>query len=77
MSDTDGDNPSRARGRPLRGKRPSVVVSIRLTHEELSAVMARGRADSLTVSESIRAALNEWTGDHGTRWSKHTSSRQD
>ena len=47
-------------GRPTRGAEPSQVVPVRLTNEELDALMARADRENLNRSEAIRAALAEW-----------------
>lgn len=44
-------------GRPVRGAEASQVVPVRLTAEELVAVMARAGREHLNRSEVIRAAL--------------------
>ena len=48
-------------GRPTRGNEPSQVVPVRLTNEELAAVMARAEREHLNRSEAIRAALAQWS----------------
>lgn len=48
-------------GRPGRGNEPSQVVPVRLTVEELEAVMERAKREHLNRSEAIRAALAEWS----------------
>ena len=50
-------------GRPARGAEPSQVIPVRLTTDELAAVMARAEREHLNRSEAIRAALAEWS--HG------------
>ncbi len=50
----------RKRGRPGRGARPSQVVPVRLTDEELNAVMHRAGREQLNRSEAIREALHAW-----------------
>lgn len=47
-------------GRPARGAEPSQVVPVRLTTEELAAVMARAEREHLNRSEAFRAALSAW-----------------
>lgn len=51
----------RITGRPARGEKPSQVVPVRLTDEELSAVMDRAERENMNRSEAIRAALSEWS----------------
>lgn len=48
-------------GRPGRGSEPSEVVAVRLTAEELAAVLARAERENLNRSEAIRAALAAWS----------------
>ena len=48
-------------GRPARGSEPSQVIPVRLTSDELAAVMARAQREHLNRSEAIRAALAEWS----------------
>lgn len=48
-------------GRPARGGEASQVVPVRLTVEELAAVMARAEREHLNRSEAIRAALAAWS----------------
>jgi hypothetical protein len=48
-------------GRPARGAEASQVVPVRLTAEELVAVMARAEREHLNRSEAIRAALAAWS----------------
>lgn len=48
-------------GRPARGAEASQVVPVRLTVEELAAVMARAEREHLNRSEAIRAALAAWS----------------
>ncbi|GEB66022.1 hypothetical protein SAT01_34700 [Sinomonas atrocyanea] len=48
-------------GRPARGAEASHVVPVRLTVEELAAVMARAEREHLNRSEAIRAALAAWS----------------
>lgn len=47
-------------GRPARGAAASQVVPVRLTTEELAAVMARAEREHLNRSEAFRAALSAW-----------------
>lgn len=47
-------------GRAPRGTAASQVVPVRLTAEELAAVMARADREGLNRSEAIRAALDAW-----------------
>ena len=51
----------RAIGRPGRGAEPSQVVPVRLTTEELAAVMVRAEREHMNRSEAIRAAIAEWS----------------
>lgn len=48
-------------GRPGRATEPSQVIPVRLTADELSAVMARAEREHLNRSEAIRAALAAWS----------------
>lgn len=48
-------------GRPARGAEASQVVPVRLTVDELAAVMARAEREHLNRSEAIRAALAAWS----------------
>ena len=48
-------------GRPARGAEASQVIPVRLTTEELEAVMARAGREHLNRSEAIRAALAAWS----------------
>lgn len=48
-------------GRPGRATEPSQVIPVRLTPDELSAVMARAEREHLNRSEAIRAALAAWS----------------
>ncbi|MGO3147969.1 MAG: ribbon-helix-helix protein, CopG family [Leucobacter sp.] len=48
-------------GRPARGSEPSQVIPVRLTTDELAAVMKRAELEHLNRSEAIRAALAEWS----------------
>lgn len=50
----------RKRGRPGRGAEPSRVIPVRLTEEELAAVMAKADREHLNRSEAIRRALSAW-----------------
>ncbi|UNK45726.1 ribbon-helix-helix domain-containing protein [Arthrobacter sulfonylureivorans] len=47
----------RGRGRPGRGAKPSQVVALRLTSEELAAIDDRAAREGKTRSEVIREAL--------------------
>ncbi len=47
-------------GRSPRGATAARVIPVRLTAEELSAVMARADREGLNRSEAIRAALEAW-----------------
>lgn len=47
-------------GRAPRGSAPAQVIPVRLTAEELAAVMARADKEGLNRSEAIRAALSSW-----------------
>lgn len=47
----------RGRGRPGRGARPSQVVAVRLTVDELAAIDARAEREHKTRSEAMRDAL--------------------
>lgn len=51
----------RSGGRPGRASEPSQVVPVRLTADELAAVMARADREHLNRSEAIRAALAAWS----------------
>lgn len=51
----------RSGGRPTRASAPSQVVPVRLTAEELEAVMQRAEREHLNRSEAIRAALAAWS----------------
>ncbi|MDJ1371957.1 ribbon-helix-helix protein, CopG family [Gulosibacter molinativorax] len=51
----------RAVGRPARSKEASQVVPVRLTKEELDAVMERAHRENLNRSEAIREALRAWS----------------
>lgn len=51
----------RAIGRPGRSEEPSQVVPVRLTAEELEALMQRAEREHLNRSAAIRAALSEWS----------------
>ena len=48
-------------GRAPRGSAAAQVVPVRLTTEELAAVMARAEREGLNRSEAIRAALEAWS----------------
>ncbi|QIM17855.1 ribbon-helix-helix protein, CopG family [Leucobacter coleopterorum] len=48
-------------GRPARGAEASQVVLVRLTADELNALMERAVREHLNRSEAIRAALAEWS----------------
>lgn len=48
----------RGRGRPGRGSRPTQVVALRLTEEELKVLDSRAEAEGKTRSSVIRDALN-------------------
>lgn len=48
-------------GRAPRGTAAAQVVPVRLTAEELAAVMARAEREGLNRSEAIRAALEAWS----------------
>lgn len=48
-------------GRPARGAEASQVIPVRLTVDELAAVMARAEREHLNRSEAIRAALAAWS----------------
>jgi hypothetical protein len=50
----------RAGGRPSRGTAASQVVPVRLTADELEAVMRRAEKEHLNRSDAIRAALAAW-----------------
>jgi hypothetical protein len=47
-------------GRPARGAVAAQVVPVRLTAEELAALMERAEREGLNRSEAIRAALDAW-----------------
>ena len=47
-------------GRAPRGKAAAQVIPVRLTTDELAAVMARAEREGLNRSEAIRAALDAW-----------------
>lgn len=47
----------RGRGRPGRGARPSQVVALRLTQDEIEVLDARAESEGKTRSEVIREAL--------------------
>ena len=48
-------------GRAPRGAAAAQVIPVRLTEDELAAVMARAEKEGLNRSEAIRAALDAWT----------------
>lgn len=48
-------------GRSPRGSGAAQVIPVRLTVEELDAVMARAGKEGLNRSEAIRAAIDAWT----------------
>ncbi|GAC1385354.1 MAG: hypothetical protein NVSMB48_22240 [Marmoricola sp.] len=48
-------------GRAPRGSSAAQVIPVRLTTEELAAVMARAQREGLNRSEAIRAALEAWS----------------
>jgi hypothetical protein len=48
-------------GRVPRGSAAAQVIPVRLTAEELAAVMARAEREGLNRSEAIRAALDAWS----------------
>ena len=48
-------------GRTPRGTAPAQVIPVRLTTDELAAVMARAEREGLNRSEAIRAAIDAWT----------------
>jgi hypothetical protein len=48
-------------GRPARGAEASQVVPVRLTTDELAALMARAEREHLNRSQAIRAALMAWS----------------
>jgi Ribbon-helix-helix protein, copG family len=47
-------------GRAPRGAAAAQVVPVRLTTDELAAVMVRAEREGLNRSEAIRAALEAW-----------------
>ena len=47
-------------GRAPRGATAAQVIPVRLTTDELTAVMARADREGLNRSEAIRAALDAW-----------------
>ena len=54
-------NQLRARwGRTPRGAEAAQVIPVRLTADELGAVMARAEREGLNRSDAIRAALDAW-----------------
>jgi hypothetical protein len=48
-------------GRSPRGGSAAQVIPVRLTVDELNAVMARAEKEGLNRSEAIRAAIDAWT----------------
>ncbi|MFT4028572.1 MAG: ribbon-helix-helix protein, CopG family [Protaetiibacter sp.] len=48
-------------GRSPRGVTAAHVVPVRLTDDELAALMARAEREGMNRSEAIRAALDAWT----------------
>ena len=48
-------------GRAPRGASAAQVIPVRLTDDELAAVMARAKREGLNRSEAIRAALDAWS----------------
>lgn len=63
MKPSDGS--AQRRGRPSRGVEPSVVVTVRLTGEELALLQRLSNEDSLSISDTVRAALAAWLGPDG------------
>lgn len=53
-------------GRPARGATASQVVPVRLTTEELAAVMERAEREHLNRSEAFRAELSSWAHTDNT-----------
>lgn len=51
---------TRRRGRPTMGAGPADVVPVRLDPELKAAIEARARADQMTISELIRAAIRRF-----------------
>ena len=47
-------------GRAPRGASAAQVIPVRLTADELAAVMARAEREGLNRSDAIRAALDAW-----------------
>lgn len=47
-------------GRAPRGSAAAQVIPVRLTEDELAAIMARAEREGLNRSEAIRAALDAW-----------------
>ncbi len=47
-------------GRAPRGSAAAQVIPVRLTEDELAAVMVRAEQEGLNRSEAIRAAIDEW-----------------
>ena len=48
-------------GRAPRGAAAAQVIPVRLTSDELAAVMARAEHEGMNRSEAIRAALEAWS----------------
>lgn len=48
-------------GRPTRAGQAARVIPVRLTEDELKAVMVRADREHLNRSEAIRRALAEWS----------------
>jgi hypothetical protein len=48
-------------GRAPRGTAAAQVIPVRLTEDELAAIMARAEREGLNRSQAIRAALDAWT----------------
>lgn len=48
-------------GRAPRGASAAQVIPVRLSDDELAAVMARAEREGLNRSEAIRAALDAWS----------------
>ncbi len=55
-------------GRAPRGATAAQVIPVRLTPDELAAVMARAEREGLNRSEAIRAALDAWRTSRETPW---------
>ncbi|MBX3312247.1 MAG: CopG family transcriptional regulator [Microbacteriaceae bacterium] len=47
-------------GRPPRSGVAAQVIPVRLTEDELTAIMNRAKKEHLSRSEAIRTALAEW-----------------